>query len=212
MNRTTFLVDGFNLYHSVREASLLTGGIGTRWLNIRALCESQLHVVGGGAQIEAVYYFSALATHLEAGKPGITQRHADFIECLEATGVIVELGRFKAKTLRCEFCSARLTRHEEKETDVAIAVRLFDLFHRNACDTAVIVSGDTDLAPATRIVQKAFPSANILFAFPYGRKNRELAQLAPRSFQFSKESYRRHQFPDPFITSAGKKISKPSKW
>lgn len=71
-NRTAFIIDGFNLYHSVRQAShdLGLGEKGTKWLDIRALCSSYLHVIGGAAQLANIYYFSALATHLEATKPG----------------------------------------------------------------------------------------------------------------------------------------------
>ncbi len=36
-DRTTFLIDGFNLYHSVIEASNDLHAASTRWLNIRAL-------------------------------------------------------------------------------------------------------------------------------------------------------------------------------
>jgi hypothetical protein len=49
VNRTAFLIDGFNLYHSAREAGKATRGHGTKWLDIRALCESYLHLVGSGA-------------------------------------------------------------------------------------------------------------------------------------------------------------------
>ena len=63
MNRTAFLVDGFNLYHSLVDASRDTGGVGTKWLDLRALCASYLSGIGGGAQISQIVYFSALAVH-----------------------------------------------------------------------------------------------------------------------------------------------------
>ncbi len=63
-NRTAFIIDGFNLYHSVIDASKDLGGVSTKWLNIRALCDSYLHLIGGNAQTQGVYYFSAPAHHL----------------------------------------------------------------------------------------------------------------------------------------------------
>ncbi|MEK7668913.1 MAG: NYN domain-containing protein [Gemmatimonadota bacterium] len=144
-----------------------------------------MHIIGSGAELAGIHYFSALAKHLEATKPDVTRRHQAFISCLEATGVTVSLSRFKRKSTRCNVCGARLERHEEKETDVAIASTLFELFHLAACDTAVILSGDTDLAPAVRTVQRVFRGARVHFAFPYGRKSKELAQLAPGSFQMT---------------------------
>lgn len=84
MKRTTFIVDGFNLYHLVREASAVLGlaGAGTKWLNLRKLCESYLPLIGGGAMLEKIYYFSALATHLEPFKPDVTTRHRTYYATL----------------------------------------------------------------------------------------------------------------------------------
>lgn len=212
MNRTAFLVDGFNLYHSAREAAWALGGQGTKWLNIRALCESYLHVIGSGATLGEVHYFSALATHLEAGNPELTQRHRDFISCLKDTGIEVELARFKKKTLRCEHCGARLVRREEKETDVAIACCLIELLVEDRADTVVILSGDTDLAPAARLARRLFPDKTVSFAFPFGRKNKELEQIVDVSFQISKSQYARHQFADPYVLKNGREISKPDSW
>ena len=211
MNRTEFIIDGFNLYHSLREAARLSGGRGTKWLNARGLCESYLQLVGSNASIEAVYYFSALATHLEATDPGITRRHRSLLDCLRSTGVQIELSRFKPKTIRCEHCGHTITRHEEKETDVAIAARLLESFHSDECDTVIIVSGDSDLAPAVRTAQKLFPEKTIGFAFPYRRKSNELAQLAPLSFKINRKQYLKHQFPET-VEIPGTTIQKPLDW
>jgi uncharacterized LabA/DUF88 family protein len=211
MNRTVFLIDGFNLYHSVRDAARPTGGRGTKWLNVKALCESYLHLVGGHAVLSGVYYFSALAKHLESSAPAVTRRHRAYLDCLRSTGVTIELSRFKEKTITCDHCRQTLIRHEEKETDVAIAARLLESFQSDESDTAIIMSGDTDLAPAVRTAQRLFPEKTTGFAFPFGRKNRELAQLVPLSFQISRKQYVNHQFP-PSIKLAGRTIEKPSNW
>ena len=52
-------------------------------------------------------------------------------------------------------------RHEEKETDVAIAVTLIELFLRDECDAAVLVTGESDIAPALRLAQRQFPGKAI---------------------------------------------------
>jgi len=64
--------------------------------------------------------------------------------------VRVELFRFKEKKFWCNHCRNIIIRHEEKETDVAIAVRLFESFYTDESDTVVIMSGDTDIAPAVQ--------------------------------------------------------------
>jgi uncharacterized LabA/DUF88 family protein len=212
MNRTAFLVDGFNLYHSAREAAKALGGSGAKWLDIKALCASYLHIIGSGATLGEVRYFSALATHLEAGNPDVTRRHRDFMACLKDTGIKIELARFKKKTLRCEHCGGRLVRREEKETDVAIACRLIELLVEDRADSVVLLSGDTDLAPAARLAGRIFPDKTVAFAFPFGRKNKELEQLAELSFQISKKQYANHQFADPYILKNGREVAKPASW
>lgn len=105
MNRVAFIIDGFNLYHSVRDAANDMGGnASTKWLDIKSLCSSYIYLFGKTASLTEIYYFSALTKHLEASKPDVTRRHQNFIQCLEATGIITELNRFKRKTVRCHSC------------------------------------------------------------------------------------------------------------
>ena len=124
----------------------------------------------------------------------------------------MELGRFKEKDVFCTKCRSVFLKHEEKETDVAIAVTLVELLFTDKCDTAVIMSGDTDLSPAVAKSKMLFADKKILFAFPYARKNKELFKLAPGSFSISQKQYIRHQFPNPVILKDGSKIYKPSTW
>ena len=172
MERVTFLIDGFNLYHSVKSASYALGlnEAGTKWLDIAGLCRSYLYLFGKSAVLHEIYYFSAFAKHLEASKPDVTARHAAYISCLEDRGVRVELSRFKKKRFRCDKCGANLKRHEEKETDVAVAVKLLELLVTNSADRIVLVTGDTDVAPAVRTAKLLFPQKSVCFAFPYDRR------------------------------------------
>ena len=214
MVRVAFLIDGFNLYHSAKSASHALGlnEAGTKWLDIAGLCRSYLHLFGKAAVLHEIHYFSALAKHLEATKPDVTARHQAYLACLSDSGVRVELSRFKRKRFKCEKCGANLKRHEEKETDVAVATKLLELFVTGAADLVVLVTGDTDVAPAVRTAARLFPQKRVCFAFPYDRKNEELAQLVSMSFHMSKEAYAKHQFPDPYKTSSGRTIPKPQAW
>ena len=197
MNRTSFLIDGFNLYHSVKTAShdLGLNGRNTRWLDIHSLCASFLHLVGNNAQISEIYYFSALAKHLEMRKPDVTLRHKTYLKCLEDSGVIIELHRFKKSSIVCQKCNQRFNRREEKETDVALATRMFELLISDKCDTIVFVTGDTDIVPAIKTAQNIFPKKEIVFMMPYKRHNNELADLVSRHFDISSNNYTKHQFP-----------------
>ncbi len=212
MNRTTFLVDGFNLYHSLKEATRDLGGAGTRWLDLRSLCSSFLYLVGGNASLASVHYFSALATHLETVKPGVTGRHLAYIRCLRERGIDVELGEFKERRSMCPHCGQQIVRHEEKQTDVAIACRLLERFGRDRCDAVVLVTGDSDLAAAVREARKWFPDRDVLCGFPYRRESHELRSIATSTFRIRRERYLQHQLPDPVNLPDGTLVHRPREW
>lgn len=205
-----FLIDGFNLYHSLREAAV--DGSATRWLDIRALCGSYMSAIGGGAQLGPVEYFSALANHLRPENPEVVARHQQYIRALRGSGVVVQLHRFKKKTIRCTECNARIKRHEEKETDVAISVRLLEILHSGAADAVALVTGDTDVVPAIRAANRMFPENPVYVLFPFDRRNRELESVAQRAFTIKAKTYEKFQFSDPYVLPNGKVVSKPASW
>lgn len=212
MNRTAFLIDGFNLYHSLKKASKDLKGATTKWLDIHSLCTSYLHIIGNNAQITNIYYFSALATHLQKTDPGKITRHRTLLECLKSTGIIIELSHFKETSVWCPNCLKYIPRHEEKETDVAISAKLLEVCITNECDTIVLVTGDTDVAPAVKTVRRLYPNKTICFAFPYARKNRELIKIAHKFFTIHHLTYTHHLFPDPVVLPDGRQIRKPIEW
>lgn len=202
MNKVTFLIDGFNVYHSILQLRDDTGH-STKWLNLFSLCSSYIPTLFGKEhKLESVYYFTALAEHFRNKEPEKIERHKIYIKCLESTGIKVIYGRFKR----------RGNKYEEKQTDVAIAVKLLEILCTNKCDTVVIVSGDTDLIPALKACRRLFPEKKAIFGFPYRRSNNELSTLVPESFKIKQKQYKRHQLPNPVILSNGVKIHKPLKW
>ena len=211
MNRVCFIIDGFNLYHSIKDIAKDNNGLCLKWLNIYSLCSKYLYLLGNNAQIEKIFYFTALAHHLN--NQAIIDRHENYIKCLEDFGIEVIRGNFKSKRVHCILCDRDFTKHEEKETDVAISSKVLELLYEKACESIVIVTGDTDIAPAVRFAINRFPDADIRFAFPYNRKNDELLQLIPKSFKIKKVKYQNNQLPNPFTLSDGTTVlHKPASW
>jgi uncharacterized LabA/DUF88 family protein len=196
--RTACLVDGFNLYHSLCDAQR-DYGTTTKWLDLAKLCNAFRPIVAGlrnePATVVGIYYFSAMPTHRPADQQA---RHTLYMRCLVGTGVHVSLSQFK--------------RHKEKETDVAMASRLFEICYEDEADCIVLVTGDTDLAPAIRTCQRLFPAKTLVFALPYRRANDELRRLAPGSFKIRAKTYFANQFSDPLVLPDGTTIAKPSSW
>jgi uncharacterized LabA/DUF88 family protein len=211
MSAVTFLIDGFNVYHSLLRFKRDTG-FNAKWLDLASLCKSYLHLFGKGATLESIRYFSAVPHYLSRQDPAKIQRHQTYLKCLDSMGIKIILGRFKEKDTYCPKCRSLFLKHEEKETDVSIGITLLEIFFTHVCDIAVIVSGDTDLSPAVRKCQSLFSRKKIIFAFPYARKNKELFTLAPDSFSISAKQYIRYQFPNPITLKDGQKIYKPRSW
>lgn len=212
MDRIVFLIDGFNLYHSVLAASkYYDDDWSLKWLNISSLCSNYLDLISKNPTLVDIYYFSALAHHKGHEK---VSRHLKLISALKNTGIKIVLSKFKRKHAKCKVCNRQYTAHEEKETDVALAIKTFELFHENVCDIIVIVSGDTDMAPAVRTAQKLFKNKKVVFLFPYDRQNRELEHLVGTGnyFAIDKSQYRRHKFPEKIILDSGERITKPIEW
>lgn len=158
MKRVITYIDGFNLYHAVddlKDQSL-------KWLDLWALSESLLRQ---NETLKAVNYFSAFATWL----PAPYARHRTYVAALQARGVTTIMGKFKQKPRSCRACGAKWMGHEEKETDVHIAVRLVADALLNDFERAIVISADSDLAPALRVVRQHQPSKELFVAAPPGR-------------------------------------------
>jgi uncharacterized LabA/DUF88 family protein len=210
--RAMFFVDGFNLYHSIDRVHRRQPGIPVKWLDLRALASAHLYILGPHASLSGVHYFTAFAEHLAKTNPEKLARHRSYVRALTATGVVEHRGHFKKKDVWIESLQRYEQIWQEKATDVGIVAELISRASDDEFDTAVIVSGDADYAPAVPVFRALFPHKRLLFAFPFDRKNKELARLVPESFTLSAESYAKHQFPNAVRLPSGKFVVRPNAW
>lgn len=157
--RVSVFVDGFNFYHAVDDL----GKHHLKWVNIRTLCEQ--FAPRPQYTLNHIYYFSAFATW----RPDAYARHREYVKALKSVGVTTVMARFKEKFRQCYTCKSKWKDHEEKETDVNIAVFLVREAHRDSYDRALLITGDSDICPAVRIVRSDFPSKEIRILAPPGR-------------------------------------------
>ena len=153
-------IDGFNLYHAVHELKKPH----LKWLDLWSLSQS---FVRDGETVAAVSYFSAFATWL----PDANLRHREYVKALQHHRVTCVMGHFKSKLKKCKSCGAEWTSHEEKETDVHIAARLVADAYEDKFDRALLITADSDLAPALNIIGAAFPTKQLFVVAPPGRFN-----------------------------------------
>jgi uncharacterized LabA/DUF88 family protein len=209
MKRVIFIIDGFNLYYSVKEILSLSE-VCYKWLDISSLCKSYLNRYGKKDEVELVdiFYFTALKEYLRLTDPALVQRQENFIKCLEDTGLKVIKSGFKDKVVYCQAeCKQKFKIYQEKETDVAIAAKLFEVLGKDLCDIVVIMTGDTDLKPAYTTAVELYPNKFIEFAFPFHRKNRALT-----GFKINQETYAAYPLASPYVLKDGTVIEKPDIW
>ena len=82
---------------------------------------------------------------------------------LEALATLPDLhihyGYHVTRERRCSNCGVLRQTYEEKMTDVNIAVELLGDAQDDAFDTAIVMSGDGDLASPVRAVRERYPDA-----------------------------------------------------
>jgi uncharacterized LabA/DUF88 family protein len=161
VERISCFVDGFNMYHAIDDLKQDH----LKWLNLRALLER--FAAQPNQKVTAIYYFSAYATWL----PDAYARHREYVRALQAVGIIPIMGHFKDKDRSCHNCKIKWTAHEEKETDVNVALYMLNEAYKNTFDHAFLVSNDSDLAPVVRMMRKEFPQKRLRLITPPGRRS-----------------------------------------
>jgi uncharacterized LabA/DUF88 family protein len=196
---TAFLIDGFNFYHSIKPISdrLL-------WFDYDAYCR---HFMRSSDILHSITYFTALAFWREEA----VKRHQVFIQACIAKRIDVVLGKFKEKPTTCQHCKQTIIRHEEKATDVNIALFAYRLAAQKM-EKIIIVTGDTDLIPAIMMINSDFPYTKVGVVFPYRRDNRELEKEADFYHKTRKEILSLFRLPDQIQKPNGKIITCPSQW
>jgi hypothetical protein len=156
--RVIAYIDGFNLYHALDDL----GSPSLKWLDLWFLANS---LVRANEELIAVKYFSAFATWLA----GPYARHRQYVKALQCVGVQPVMGRFKNKPPQCKRCKARWTSHEERETDVNVAIHLVHDALTDRFDRSILISADSDLVPAVELVRSFNGTKEISPIAPPGR-------------------------------------------
>ncbi|HSV67201.1 MAG TPA: NYN domain-containing protein [Mycobacteriales bacterium] len=195
-------VDGFNLYHGLRERYRHR----YLWLDLCQLVRRlrpRDHIVG-------VRYFTTLVLN----DASALARQENYLNALQAhtSEVQVVRGRYQAKQRLCRRCGSTWT-HYEEETDVNIAVSLVADAAAHASDLALIISADSDLCPAIRTARRLNPGRGMIAAFPPRRSSFEIRTLIPGAFTVSAADLRNSLLPGTVIDQAsGQTYVRPTKW
>ena len=174
MKRAALYVDGYNLYHGLDDfiaTSPHPRPHYLKWVSLWALGEEITRIDNkiskSSGTLSSVDYFSAWARHLDrpraSGEPTAFGKQQIYVRALEATKVNLHMAAFTSKKMTCrgqrpnnQICGHTWYRHEEKQSDVGVAVRILEDAYEDKFDTFYMLSGDTDLLPTLRCFNAKF--------------------------------------------------------
>ena len=205
MQRVRMYVDGFNLFYGLRAR----GWRRYYWLDLHRLAENLLRPE---QRLEAVRYFTTRVEH-DPGDPGKQARQNTYLEALGTLpNMHIHYGYFQSKPQRCHNCGSAWRAYEEKMTDVNIAVELLGDAQDDAFDSAILVSGDGDLAGPLLAVRERYPTKCVVAAFPPKRSSVALINAATAHFTVGRGRFHNSQLPAHVTRADGFALARPSGW
>jgi uncharacterized LabA/DUF88 family protein len=228
--RTAFFVDGYNVFYG------LLAGTPYKWLNLTTLLAHIAHVENPQSTLASIDYFTSSVKPELATRGSVSKEAQDtYVRALKANNIAVHYGRHQLEPARApRFVDKKIGasrqdkvaiwKLEEKETDVHIAISMYRTAAREAKDNhadciqqLVLVSGDTDMAPALRAIREDFPHLTVGIVLPYrtGFKRSPPGSLREHSHWMrrvvTEDELQKHQFPNRVPTHKAPAI-KPDYW
>jgi hypothetical protein len=208
---TNVYVDGFNLYYRAVK------GTRFKWLDLEAMCRLLLP----GNDVKQIRYFTARVKPRPDDLLAPARQDTYLAALGSLSKVSIYYGHFLETTTRMRLAAppplpaaqtVKVIKTEEKGSDVNIATWLLVDAYEAACETAVLISNDSDLCMPIRVVsQKRGIPVGLINPGP-GQASRALLREKPAFVK----SIRRgvlaaSQFPD--VVQAGKRtLHRPASW
>ena len=159
MERVISYIDGFNLSRGLKQKY----GKKYYWLDLSLLSQNLLKK---NQQLNHTKYFTS---RIKAVKHDPYQHHrqSHYIDALlTRDNLSLHYGHYLKKAIQCRNCKVKWDSYEEKKTDVNIAVELIKDAYQDNFDTALLMSGDSDLTSPVQTIRELFPSKKVIIAFP----------------------------------------------
>lgn len=198
--RVIVYIDGFNLYFgmTVKWKDI-------KWLNVQQLSQSFLK---GNQELISTKYFTARVSNNNSKQI----RQTKYIEALDAIGVEITYGQYQSNMEECKRCGNVWSNPKEKMTDVNIATQMIIDAYQDKYDTAILISGDSDLVPPINAIHDNFKNKKVVVAFPPNRNNISVRHVAKGSFIIGRKKLKDNQLPEEVTKKDGYVLKKPLEW
>ena len=202
MQRVIAYVDGYNLYHGLREK----GWKWFYWLNIQAMVQNLLKP---NQELVSTKYFTTVVKR----PPDKRNRQAVFLEALQTLSDFkIFYGHWLSNPVTCRKCGHTYEAYHEKMTDVNIAVELMSDAFQNRLDMALLVSADSDLVGPVEAIRGLFPQKRVVIAFPPARYSSALKAVAHGYTRIARNVISKSVFPDKVVKRDGFVLARPLEW
>jgi len=204
MQRVACYIDGFNLYFGLKSK----GWRKYYWLDLVAMSQAMLKP---GQHLEHCHYFTARVS--SGGQSQSSRRQLVWLEALATRDrLTTHFGHYLPNEIQCRNCGSSWIKPEEKMTDVNIATQMLTDAYESRFDVAMVISGDSDLAPPIECIRKRFPEKRVLVAFPPNRSSAQLKQIAHGWWFIGEDKLRKNLLPTPLLSAGGYPIHRPAEW
>lgn len=202
MSRVISYIDGFNLYFGLKRRNWKR----YYWLNIIKLSNNLL--TKDQTLIKTKYFTSRIAS-----PPDKVKRQNTFIEALSTLDKLkIFYGKYQNNTQECTRCGNIWPAPNEKMTDVNISVELLSDAFQDKFDTALLISGDSDLTGPIKKIHELFPSKRVVIAFPPETFSFELSKTADAYFVIGRKKLAASVFDEEITKKDGFILKRPSRW
>ena len=204
-NRVISYIDGFNLYYGLKSK----GWKKYYWLDVVSLSKSLLKPQ---QVLKHCHYFTARVRDSNNNSQS-AKRQSIWLDALDTLkNQTSHFGHYLKKSQECKKCGSVWAVHEEKMTDVNIATQLLIDAYEDKFDTALVISGDSDLSTPIEKVLQHFPDKKVIAVFPPARHSSHLMKIATNYVVLSKTKLRQSQLPETIIARTGHKLKRPPEW
>lgn len=203
--RVIAYIDGFNLYYGMKQSnwnSLL-------WLDVQLLTKSFLK------DTQKLVYTNYFTSRIDNSDPSKQARQKEYLEALETLSDFeIHYGKYTNQDRTCRRCGHTYPHSGEKMTDVNIACGLLTDAFEDRYDTAILITGDSDLIPPIELIHAIHKNKNkrVIVAFPPNRHNLSVAEVSNISFVIGKNRLKKSQLPDKIIKPDGYTLNRPFTW
>jgi hypothetical protein len=201
-NRVVAYIDGFNLYYGMRSAHYRR----FLWLDLKKLVQNLCSPLDDVVEVK---YFTSRISEPEDKR----LRQTTYIEALvHHSSCTVIPGTFLKDTVTCKACGAEEHFHNEKMTDVNIATAMIVDAYTNAFETALLISGDSDLVPALKAVRIVKSDAKLVVAFPPNRYSNIIARLTDNAYCIGRGKFSKSLLPETVKVKGKPALHRPAEW